>query len=149
MELRSVPDSHGSHRVLCCVYILCVGRELLNGTIVPLDIYNDEQMEQLMAVLRLEIDDPNIEQFIEFLDDLEFDDLNQTVEFNLTDPDAIAELLEFVSYSNLHILLFLSCYLRIANAIITVKKCKDILRCFVCDVICSILQCTGPKHYSL
>ena len=73
--------------------------ELLNSTIAPIDIYDDEQLETLMGILQLEITDPDVEEFFDFLQDLNFDDLNATdfLEFNISDADSIAALLEFVS----------------------------------------------------
>ena len=73
--------------------------ELLNDA-VGLDIYNDEQLEQIIAVINITISTSpeDIQDFLDFLQDIEFGDFNQTIEFNVTDPDEIAELLEFVKF---------------------------------------------------
>eukprot|EP01084_Bolivina_argentea_P160890 280133_1 len=59
----------------------------------------DGQMEDVIAAIDISITETpqQIADFIQFLQEFELADLNRTVEFNVTDSDTIAELLEFTN----------------------------------------------------
>ena len=74
--------------------------QLLNNSAIGIDIYYDEQLEQIIAVVNLTITatPQDIADFLEFITDLNNlgDLISQTIEFNITDPDIIVGLLQFV-----------------------------------------------------
>ena len=83
------------------------------------DIYDDDQLEVLIAIINVTIVNPDaLLDFFDFINDLELLDLSNltTIEFNVTDPDEIAELLEFVKYIYSYIFFYSKiCYFGLFN----------------------------------